>query len=195
MTDIYNSVINDVSTYVIGIMDIISNTNPNMSTEMTKNEAKNALRNDCRTIINRYDRIKSILINKIIPYYNDLLIKDKNLSELYNMYLEKNQGLDTSIKSFYSDSLTNNRKTFYESMALETVVNWNTFFMYLYFTLLFALILGILFSPHRLSSYKSISIIIILFLYPFLVDPILQMIYNFFGKIYNLYPKNVYNKL
>ena len=111
------------------------------------------------------------------------------------MYLDQNQGLDSNIKSFYGDSLTNNRKTFYESIALERIVNWNSFFMYLYFTLLFAFILGIIFSPHRLPKYQSVSICILLFLYPFVIDPLWQMTYNFFGRVYNLYPKNVYNKL
>lgn len=195
MTEIYTSVIRDITNTVTGLMDIIENINPNIDTTITIDEAKNAVTEDCGTIINRYDYLRSLLTKQIVPYYNDLLIKDKNLTDLYNMYLDQNQGLDSNIKSFYGDTLTNNRKTFYESMALETLVNWNTFFMYLYFTLLFAFLLGMFFSPHRLPNYQSITIIIILFLYPFLIDPLLNKIYNFFGKVYNLYPKNVYNKL
>jgi hypothetical protein len=201
MSEIYKSVINTVTGSITEIMNIFSNVNPN--SDITKDplindittQARSAITDDSNAIMNRYNIIISNLKIKIIPYYNDLLIKDQSLTDLYNMYLDKNKGLDSSIKTFYGDSLTNNRKTFYESMALETVVNWNTFFMYLYFTLLFAFVLGIIFSPHRLPKYQSITICIILFLYPFLVDPLWQMIYNFFGKVYNLYPKNVYNTL
>jgi hypothetical protein len=195
MTDIYNNVINDVASYIDGIKDIIDNTDPNMDTLISTDLARSAVNADCNSIIRKYQDVKTLLTDQIVPYYNELLIKDQNLSDLYNMYLDQNQGLDLNIKSFYGDSLTNNRKTFYESIALERIVNWNTFFMYLYFTLLFSFVLGIIFSPHRLPRYQSITICIILFLYPFLVDPLWQMIYNFFGRVYNLYPKNVYNKL
>lgn len=195
MTEIYTSVINEITGNITEIMNIFSNADPNRSTTMTVTAATTSITDDCNAIINRYDTTITNLKEQIIPYYNDLLIKDQNLTDLYNMYLEKNLGLDSSIKSFYGDSLTNNRKTFYESMALETVVNWNTFFMYLYFTLLFSFVLGIIFSPHRLPKYQSVTICILFFLYPFLIDPLWQMIYNFFGKVYNLYPKNVYNTL
>jgi hypothetical protein len=150
---------------------------------------------DCETIIKKCDETKVLLFDKILPYYNELLIKGKNLEDLYNMYLDQNQGLNSNIQSFYGDSLTNNRKTFYESVALETLINWNSFFMYLYFTLLFAFILGIIFSPHSLPRYQSVTICLFLFLYPFFIDPLVSQLYNLFGKIYNLYPKNVYNKL
>jgi hypothetical protein len=195
MTEIYTSVIDDVTSYIDEIKEIIANSDPKTDIFINTAAATTAVTADCRTIIQRYNLIRSQLIEQIVTYYDDLLIKDKNLTDLYDMYLEKNQGLDTSIKSFYGDTLTNNRKSFYESMVLETLVNWNTFFMCLYFTLLFAFILGIIFSPHRLPKYQSIIICFILFLYPFLIDPLLNTIYNFFGKIYNLYPKNVYNKL
>jgi hypothetical protein len=188
MDEIYNSVTNEVNSKIDSINTIINNTDPNINTV-------NNLSADCETIIKRYNKAKLILLDKIIPYYNELLIRDKNLEDLYHMYLDQNQGLNSNIKTFYGDSLTNNRKTFYESMALETLINWNSFFMYLYFTLFFAFILGILFSPHNLPKYQSVTIIILLFLYPFFIDPLVTKIYNFFGKIYNLYPKNVYNKL
>lgn len=195
MTEIYTNVINDVASFIDEINNIIDNTDPNMNTLFTTDRAITTVTSDCNSIIVKYQEVKSLLTDQVIPYYNDLLIKDQNLADLYNMYLEQNQGLDSNIKSFYGDSLTNNRKSFYESIALEKIVNWNTFFMYLYFTLLFSFVLGIIFSPHRLPRYQSISICFIMFLYPFLIDPLWQMIYNFFGRVYNLYPKNVYNKL
>ena len=188
MTEIYNNVTEQVISKIDSINTIIINTDPNINTV-------NNISADCATIIQKYNETKVFLLDKIIPYYNELLIKEKNLTDLYDMYLEKNLGLDSNIKTFYGDTLTNNRKSFYESMALESLINWNTFFIYLYFTLFFAFILGILFSPHKLAKYQSVIIIIILFLYPFFIDRLFNEMYNIFGKIYNLYPKNVYNKL
>lgn len=135
------------------------------------------------------------LIEQLNSRYNDNLIIDNNLNELYNMYQDQNTDLDSNIKTHHSDVLTNDRKTYYESTALETLVNWNTFFLYLYFTLLFAFVLGIFLSPIRIPKYQTIVIAIILFLYPFLIDPIVSLFNKFFNKIAALYPKNVYNSL
>lgn len=135
------------------------------------------------------------LIEQLNARYNDNLVIDNNLNELYDMYQDQNTDLDSNIKSHYSDSLTNDRKTYYESTALETLVNWNSFFFYLYLTLLFAFVLGIFLSPIRIPKYQTIIIAIIMLLYPFLIDSIVALFNKFFNKIAALYPKNVYNTL
>lgn len=128
-------------------------------------------------------------------FYNSELINSKNTQELYDVYLKKNQDLDSNIKEHHSDVLTNDRKTFYEMGALEVLVNWNYFFMYMYFAIFFAFVLGIVFSENMIPKYQSISLAIILGLYPFLISPIVSWISSWITYIFNLYPKNVYNSL
>ena len=106
--------------------------------------------------------------NTINTFYNTELINSKNIYELYGVYTKKNIDLDGNIKEVHSDVLTNDRKTFYEMGALEVLVNWNYFFLYMYFTFFAAFVLGIIFSENTLPKYQSISLAIILFFYPFL---------------------------
>jgi len=131
----------------------------------------------------------------INTFYNTELINSKNIQELYGVYTKKNIDLDGNIKEVHSDVLTNDRKTFYEMGALEVLVNWNYFLLYMYFTFFAAFVLGIIFSENTLPKYQSISLAIILFFYPFLISPIVQLLSGWVIYAGNLYPKNVYNSL
>ena len=133
--------------------------------------------------------------NTLNTFYNTELINSKNIHELYGVYTKKNIDLDGHIKEVHSDVLTNDRKTFYEMGALEVLVNWNYFFLYMYFTFFAAFVLGIIFSENTLPKYQSISLAIILFFYPFLISPIVQLLSGWVIYAGNLYPKNVYNSL
>ena len=133
--------------------------------------------------------------NTINTFYNTELINSKHIHELYGVYTKKNIDLDGNIKEVHSDVLTNDRKTFYEMGALEVLVNWNYFFLYMYFTFFAAFVLGIIFSENTLPKYQSISLAIILFFYPFLISPIVQLLSGWVIYAGNLYPKNVYNSL
>jgi hypothetical protein len=134
-------------------------------------------------------------IQTMITFYNTELINSKNTQELYDVYLIKNKDLDGNIKEVHNDVLTNDRKTYYEMGALEVLVNWNHFFLYMYFALFFAFILGIVFSENTIPKYQSISLAILLGLYPFIISPIVQKLNTWVTYMRNLYPKNVYNSL
>lgn len=134
-------------------------------------------------------------IQTMNTFFNTELINSKNTQELYDIYLKKNISLDGNIKEHYNDVLTNDRKTFYEMGALEVLVNWNSFFLYMYFAIFFTFILGIIFSENTIPKYQSISLAIILGLYPFLISPIVSKISNFIQNIRDLLPKNVYTSL
>jgi general stress protein CsbA len=134
-------------------------------------------------------------IQTMNTFYNTEIINSKNTNELYNIYLTKNKNLDGNIKDFHSDVLTNDRKTYYEFGALEILVNWNHFFLYMYFTLFFTFILGIVFSENTIPKYQSILLALTLGLYPFIISPIVQKMVSGFTYARNLYPKNVYNSL
>jgi hypothetical protein len=134
-------------------------------------------------------------IQTMITFYNTELINSKNTQELYDVYLIKNKDLDGNIKEVHNDVLTNDRKTYYEMGALEVLVNWNYFFLYMYFALFFAFILGIVFSENTIPKYQSILLAILLGLYPFIISPIVHTMNTWFIYMRNLYPKNVYNSL
>ena len=134
-------------------------------------------------------------IQTMNTFYNTELINSKNTSSLYDVYQTKNKDLESDIKDFYSDVLTNDRKTYYEIGALEVLVNWNHFFLYMYYALFVAFVLGIVFSENMIPKYQSISLAIILGFYPFLISPIVGKLGSVFTHARAMYPKNVYNNL
>jgi hypothetical protein len=128
-------------------------------------------------------------------YYNTELINSAYTKELYSVYLEKNQAIQKGINNRHSDVLTNDRKTYYETEALQDLKYWHSFFwvMYYFFVMpifIFALVMNT-------SYYFGIRMIIIIIVvaYPYYIDFILRKIYGFFHYFWIRLPKNVYNDL
>jgi len=129
-------------------------------------------------------------------YYNTALTNSSYTKELYAVYLEKNKLVQNTIKNHHADVLTNDRKTYYETEALEDLQNWHTFFLsafYLFAMPLFA------FALITKSSFGFLSIrlliVVIISIYPYYVGPIVLYIYGIFHSFWKQLPKNVYNDL
>ena len=128
-------------------------------------------------------------------YYNTEIINSANTIELYNEYLKKNADLEKSIKDLHGDVLTNDRKTYYESEAIDNIKLWHKFFMYCYYILIVAFIITIFVSTGEYSRIKQLVVTIILIAYPFIIDPLVKWIYSMYLSLENNTPSNVYMKL
>jgi hypothetical protein len=128
-------------------------------------------------------------------YYNTEIINSANTIELYNEYLKKNADLEKSIKDLHGDVLTNDRKTYYESEAIDNIKLWHKFFMYCYYILIVAFIITIFVSTGEYSRIKQLVVTIILIAYPFIIDPLVKWIYSMYLSLENNAPSNVYMKL
>jgi hypothetical protein len=181
-------------TIASSMMSIVPDVSTSPITSKTLEEIASEADANVATMTNNFNN-QFANIQTMNTFYNSELINSKNTEELYDVYLKKNKNLDGDIKEFHNDILTNDRKTFYEMGALEVLINWNYFFMYMYFAIFFAFVLGIIFSENTISKYQSISLAIILGLYPFLISPIVSWIGSWITYIIRLYPKNVYNTL
>lgn len=128
-------------------------------------------------------------------YYNTELTNSAYTKELYSVYLEKNQAIQKNIKGHHADVLTNDRKTYYETEAIEDLRYWHSFFWFIYYLFVIPLFTFALFM--RTSYNFGIRIILqfIALLYPYYIDFILRKIYGFFYSIWIRLPKNVYNDL
>ena len=133
--------------------------------------------------------------NTMNNYLNTALINSENTTELYNEYLQKNSELEQKLKDRHGDILTNDRKTYYETDALNTLLYWYSFFWYIYYVLVVIVILALSFSPNSLSLIKKIIICTLIVFYPYYVDYIIKWIYGIYKSIINMIPKNVYNNL
>lgn len=128
-------------------------------------------------------------------YYNTELINSSYTKELYAVYLEKNKLVQNSIKNHHADVITNDRKTYYETEALDDLKSWHTFFWYVFYLFAMPIFTYTLISKTSLHFIIRIIIEFIALSYPYYVDPIARSIYGIFHSFWKSLPKNVYNDL
>jgi hypothetical protein len=115
-------------------------------------------------------------------------------SDLLKQYIQRNKFLENDITNSHSDILTNDRKTYYEKNALQSLFYWRIGLMGFYYFLCIVLLLGFL-STLAISTFKKIILFILFVFYPFYIQYITYYIYDVWNHIKLLMPKNVYNNL
>jgi hypothetical protein len=128
-------------------------------------------------------------------YYNTELTNSSYTKELYAVYLEKNKLIQNTIKNHHADVLTNDRKTYYETEAIDELKNWHTFFGYVFYLFAMPLFTFALIARTSFHFIARIFIELIALAYPYYADPIARSIYGFFNSLWKSLPKNVYNDL
>ena len=128
-------------------------------------------------------------------YYNTSLINSSYTKELLEEYSEKNSELKLKLRDNHGDILTNDRKTYYESTALDRLKLWYTFWWYIYYIFVIIFLLAIFLSPSKLSIIVKLIILILLVFYPYYIDYVSNMIFTNIKNVYNSLPKSVYNNL
>ena len=147
-------------------------------------------------------------------YLNTALINSSYTKELLDDYTEKNKEVKLLLRDRHGDILTNDRKTYYEADALQSLKRWYRLWWYLYYILVIVLVLAFILSPSKIDVLsiveingkrmpmvnidniikKTIAIILFIF-YPYYIDYIVNWIKGVFLFVYNRIPKNVYNNL
>jgi hypothetical protein len=127
-------------------------------------------------------------------YYNTELINSKNTKELYEEYLVKNQDLQALVKGSRGDIITNDRKTAYETEALENLQKWYRFWLIVFYILILIFVFKIIFKK-EMTIVKRVIIVLLFFFYPIYIDRLFRLIYGFFKRILSYLPKNIYNSL
>jgi hypothetical protein len=160
---------------------------------MLEKELKNKVDSISQTLVSNFndEMTNSKTMNS---YYSTDLNNSKNTEELYEMYLQKNKEIQTSIKEQHGDVLTNDRKTYYETEALNNLNSWYSILWYVYYIFTVILII-VLFFNKSVEPIKKIIFIFIAIIYPYVINYITKKIYGFFHSIWKQIPKNVYNDL
>jgi hypothetical protein len=160
---------------------------------MLEKELKNKIDLISETLVSNF---KDEMMNAktMNSYYSTDLNNSKNTEELYEMYLQKNQEIQNSIKEQHGDVLTNDRKTYYETEALTNLNSWYSILWYIYYAFTIILIF-VLFFNKSIETIKKIIFIFIAIIYPYVINYITKKIYGFFHSIWKQTPKNVYNDL
>ena len=130
--------------------------------------------------------------NTMNAYYNTDIINSQNTKELYDEYLKKNATLELAIKNSHGDVLTNDRKTYYQTEAIDNVKMWHKFLFIAYYIFIAAFVVSIILYPNDISRVKQLVIVILLCLYPYIIDPIIRWIYSLYLSLHDNALSNVY---
>ena len=127
--------------------------------------------------------------------YNSLHITYQNTFDLYQQYLNKNAALQGEISQINTDTVTNDRKTYYESQGYNKLQSWHTVFRWIYIILLVVYVIGMVVVGSSYSFMAKIFILLALIIYPFVINNLLLFIYSSFLHLYSLLPKNAYTTI
>jgi hypothetical protein len=128
-------------------------------------------------------------------YLNTALINSEYTSELLKKYADENIALKLQLRNSRGDILTNDRKTYYETDALNQLQLWYRFWWYIYYILMLVFTIAMVVSPSQLTMVTKVVIFVLLFFYPYYVDYIVSWIHGLYINMRNNLPKNVYNDL
>ncbi len=133
--------------------------------------------------------------NTMNAYLNTALINSEHTKELLNEYLEKNKKLKLKLRDRHGDILTNDRKTYYESEALQRLQLWYLLFWWIYYLLVVTFLLALILSPNNLSIIKKAGLTIFCVFLPYIIHWTSQLFFKIYYWGFNKIPKNVYNDL
>lgn len=128
-------------------------------------------------------------------FFNTSQINSENTVELYNEYLKKNAEMAELIKNSRGDVLTNDRKTYYETEAMEKLKMWHTLIISIYWILVVTFILSLFLSTSTMSRTKQIVLVVLLILYPFIIHKVVVYFYNLFSTTIKNTETNIYMDL
>jgi hypothetical protein len=133
--------------------------------------------------------------NTMNTYLNTALVNSENTKDLLKEYLEKNQVLKLKLRDRHGDILTNDRKTYYETEALERLQLWYLLLWRIYYLLVIAFLLALVLSPSNMSIIRKIFLAVFFIFFPYIFHWTNQLILKIYYWILNKIPKNVYNNL
>jgi len=116
----------------------------------------------------------------LITTYNSLNNTYQNTNELYEKYLRENKDLQIKSNNINTDTVTNDRKSYYKSQEYDKLNSWYRLLKWIYIFLIIIYILGMFLSRSNYSILSKIGILIVLILYPFIINYIVVLIYNFY---------------
>lgn len=127
--------------------------------------------------------------------YDSLYTNYQNVDELYNKYLNENDKINKNIRNTKSDTITNDRKSYYEIQQYEILLQWYYIFRCIYVIFVIMFIISIMLIHNSYSFKYKIFILILFIIYPFVIMHVLNYFIQFIQHIYSLFPKNAYTKL
>jgi cation transport ATPase len=153
-----------------------------------RKEEKKKVQNDAIDLENEHTRnFQNLYDNTLyILNYNKQLETDKNnIYSYYNILIKKGENMDRKIATHESDTITNNRKTFYENQKYDKLNTWNLFFKFIYIVFLIIFLIFIFTLDSNRGKGHLIGILILFIGYPFIINFIInKLLLGSFDKLW-----------
>ena len=133
--------------------------------------------------------------NTMNTLLNTALINSQHTIRLFEDLSEKNKVLKLKVKEIHGDILTNSRKTYYQTEALENLKLWYRFFLIIFYIVVLMLRLSYFFVPHNFFLVRDIVVSVLILGYPFYINYVVKWICGLWNSFKKRIPKNVYNDL
>jgi len=127
--------------------------------------------------------------------YNELNSTYINTIDLYKKYLTENSILEGRINEISTDTVTSDRKSFYEGQGVDNLNNWYTLLKWIYAILLVVYVFGMILSGSNYSFLTKFLILVAFTIYPFVVVFVISLLYNSVSRFLSLFPKNAYTSM
>jgi len=158
----------------------------------------NELQKKSETITSSYQSKFNNSVNIIktnINIYDGLLINFNNVVDLYKKYKKENIDLEKRLKITSSDTLTNDRKNYYEDQGINTLKTYYYFLLFVYVFIVFVFLLSIFLVKTDVKMSMRLFILILLIIYPFLCYCGLNLLQKIFVEMKSYFSNNVYRNL
>lgn len=127
--------------------------------------------------------------------YSGLVINYSNILDLNQQYITENIELNNDIKYSTSDTLTNDRKTYYENQAIESLQNYAWFFNLIYIIIVVSYCISAFFVTSYYPFKVRLFVLIALIIYPYISLWLSLKCIEVYNFIISLLPKNQYKSL
>ena len=121
--------------------------------------------------------------------YEGLYKNVANIYELHDKYRLENVDLEVGVSETTSDTLTNDRKAYYEDQGIDSLDYYYSYEQYMYW-IVALVVLALLFMNSLVTMPKKIGFGLIIVVYPFVSEYILSFLIGLWNKVYNWLPKN-----
>jgi len=117
-------------------------------------------------------------VQELTKTYENLSSTYNNSFDLYKKYLTENAELQATISKINTDTVTSDRKSFYESQGLDHLNAWHSFLKWTYIFIVVVYFIGLLLTKSSYTLFTRFLILVAFIIYPFFINYFVAFVYN-----------------
>jgi hypothetical protein len=118
-----------------------------------------------------------------------------NLSDLLKKYVVDNDKLRSKLETEKDDTITNDRKTFYENQHYNVVLTRFGILRWVYGVVYVIFFFIIFLKENEFTIQTKVMIVLLFLVYPFVITHLVLFVFKKMKELYDLLPSNIYNQI